>query len=192
MYNEPMRTLSVRHRTVLSAWVGLMLLGILPVAAMAGTGVSKKIYVDPNPLHWFKKPDAGKKEAAPKQNQTTQPAKPPKSSKTASNKGLWPKKKKSAEPVASGPVEPPDKDYIVNNCEPIRNQVVAINRQPFFVRPFLRPKSALLKRKHLQCMDVFNQQELKFIKQFEFTESGIAPVVSDPNGDTTIRIQPGN
>lgn len=97
-------------------------------------------------------------------------------------------------PEAVEPYDPikypaPDKDYMVKNCEPIRNEIVTLNRKFFLIRPAYQGKVILLKRKHEACMAVFNQQEIKFIKNYQFSQKALEKA-KPIEGESVLRLPP--
>lgn len=78
---------------------------------------------------------------------------------------------------------PPDKDYLLLNCEPIRLRIVEMNSKFFAIRPIYQPYITMLKRRHHNCLVKFNTQEIEFIKAYDIKPKEpemLPPLTIDP------------
>lgn len=164
--------------------------GLFASSVEAANGVSAKIPFDPNPTHWFNrteksdkeiKAEAAAKKAAREKTRADKAhakAESLRKKEAAGRKKEWAKhpdenalSRPAPDPLtgaAPAISPPPDKDYLLNHCESIRNKVVTINKRPFFVRPFLETQKSFLIHQHAACVKEFTQQEVRFIRDFDF------------------------
>ncbi|MDX2086182.1 MAG: hypothetical protein SFZ03_12430 [Candidatus Melainabacteria bacterium] len=86
-------------------------------------------------------------------------------------KGLCPwckeEKRSAAYRDPSGKVIPPPKDVEKLRCDPVREQVVALNRQPWILRAATVPYAGILKRRHHACMAGVKDWKHAYLEEVE-------------------------
>jgi hypothetical protein len=62
-------------------------------------------------------------------------------------------------------MQPPAPDAELQQCDPIRQEILRLNQKPTWMTPLFQPKIARLKRRYAQCFQSIQTDEFKYLKQ---------------------------